>query len=374
MKFHLIKWLKLRKQILNHNVNIIQSQAYNCDCRFCVKTDQDILPLTSSMSQNSDRSSQKRASICLSSDEENSQNPEKKLGLSVSPSASMATGSSSSLGWPPLSGARGGSQEEALTDVSMPPVQTFNPPGTSALKEVCDQMIQEFSGKNPLQPGDDASFASKAKKVRKFYPFTVFIVAGETYDKPLDKRQYTAFEEFIWQKRIKMTYEENNDLKIEWMSYHDSYGVVCCEDKPTGVWVKNAALTFKFEEKATKAYFPWEREESVVFGVFLKGPMFRQKHIKPNWALGQIFKANNLVGDWKSISWDSKRNPSGIYLEFEPVGEELIQKLEKMQFLNCLTCKPILNRRTRKGKSEEAYLAGLKTDPALKDVKISGSV
>ena len=368
MKFHIPKWLKKRKEILNHNINVIRKSHYTQDCSYCVKTGQNTLTLTGSMSKNSYRNSQKRGSVCLSSDEESAHNPEKRHGLSASPSASMA--SNSSLHWPPLPGGSGGAQAEVVTDVSMLPVNNFVSPATDQLKEVCDQMSQEINEKNP---GDEALFASRAKKAKKFYPYTVFIVAGETSDKPLDKRHYTAFEEFIWQKRIKMTFEENDNLKIEWMSYHDTYGVACCEDKPTGVWIKNVAHIFKHEEKATRAYFPWEREQSVVFGVFLKGPMFRQRHIKPNWALGQIFRANNLVGDWKSISWDSKRNSSGIYLEFEPVGEQLIKKLETMPFLNCLTCKPVLHRRTRKEKSEEDYLAGLKKDPALKDVKITGS-
>ena len=167
-----------------------------------------------------------------------------------------------------------------------------------------------------------------------------------------------------------MTFEENESLKIEWMSYHNSYGVAACEDKPTGIWVKNCAHIFKYEERATRAYFPWEREETVVFGLFLKGQLFRQRHIKPNWALGQIFKANNLVGEWKHISWDTKRNSAGVYLEFEPVGAELIQKLDGMSTLNCLTCKPFLNKRIRKERTEEEFFAGLKKDPSLKDVNV----
>ena len=78
------------------------------------------------MSENSYRNSQKRGSVCLSSDEESAYNPEKRHGLSASPSASMA--SNSSLHWPPLPGGSGGAQAEVVTDVNMLPVNNFVSP------------------------------------------------------------------------------------------------------------------------------------------------------------------------------------------------------------------------------------------------------
>ena len=101
--------------------------------------------------------------------------------------------------------------------------------------------------------------------------------------------------------------------------------------------------------------------------------MFRQKHFKANWTLGQIFKANNLVGEWKHISWDAKRNIQGIYLEFVPVGVELIKKLDGMSTLNCLTCKPYINKRRRRERSEEEFVASLQRYPSQKDVNVAGN-
>ena len=241
---------------------------------------------------------------------------------------------------------------------------TFKPPTNEDLMDVCVQMSQEL-GQDQEQGGAE-TFASRAKKAKRFFPYTVFIVSGENTDESLDKRHYVAFQEFIWQARIKLTFEENEKVKIEWMSFHGTYGMVACDDKATASWVRSKAQVFKFEEKSTRSYYQWERQESVVFGVFLKGPMFRQKQMKPNWALGQIFKANNLVGDFRNVSWDTKRNPGGVYLEFEPCGQDLILKLDGMSTLNCLTCKPTLNKRVRKAKSEEEFLAGLKKDPQLR--------
>ena len=236
--------------------------------------------------------------------------------------------------WPPLSASASGEGDDVVvgsdetSSTSGPP--PFIAPGEANLKEVCEQMSQELGASKAPDDGKAGTFAAAAKKSKKLYPYTVFIVAGENEDRPLIHRHYTAFEEFIFQKRIKLTFEENENLKIEWMSFHGSYGVAVCGDKPTENWVKNCAQIFKFEERSTRAYFPWQRAESVLYGIVLKCSMFRQKHFKANWTLGQIFKANNLVDEWKHISWDVKRNSQGIYLECQPIGVELLKKLYGM--------------------------------------------
>lgn len=92
--------------------------------------------------------------------------------------------------------------------------------------------------------------------------------------------------------------------------------------------------------------------------------------MKANWALGQIFKCNNLKGEWKHISWDAKRNDSGIYVEFEPIGADLIKQLDSLSVLNCLTCRPFLNKRKRKERNETDFIASLLKDPSLKDVNV----
>ena len=184
--------------------------------------------------------------------------------------------SSSNLHWPPISGdANMEDQAEVVTEVPTDGDVNFVSPATSALKQVCDQMSQEINEKNQETgakgPEDgEWTFASKAKKTKKLYPYTVFIVAGEFEDRPLIQRHYTAFEEFIFQERTKLTFEENQKIYLEWMSYHGSYRVAACLDKQSGLWVKNCAQTFIFEERHTRAYFSWQREESVVYVFFLK--------------------------------------------------------------------------------------------------------
>ena len=212
--------------------------------------------------------SQKRGAENLSSDEDfSAQNPEKRHeGHKTPPTAKMA--SNTIPDWPPLSASASGEGDDVVvgsdetSSTSGPP--PFIAPGEANLKEVCEQMSQELGATKAPDDGKAGTFAAAAKKSKKLYPYTVFIVAGENEDRPLIHRHYTAFEEFIFQKGIKLTFEENENLKIEWMSFHGSYGVAVCGDKPTGNWVKNCAQIFKFKERSTRAYFPWQRAESVL--------------------------------------------------------------------------------------------------------------
>jgi hypothetical protein len=343
------------------------------------------------LSVDSKDSRNKRKSGDLSSDEESKNlNPEKKhegtktfFPMAAAPPAAAGSASASPT-WPPtrdpnrplppLPGQQQiydkiAGESTNSSGQNQLPSGAFKAPSNKELIDVCVRMSQELGQDDQGGTGGTGApetFASKAKKAKRFFPYTVFIVSGENSDESLDKRHYVAFQEFIWQARIKLTFEENEKVKIEWMQFHGTYGMVACDDKDTARWVRSKAQVFKFEEKSTRSYFQWERQESVVYGVFLKGPMFRQKQMKPNWALGQIFKANNLVGEFRNVSWDTKRNPGGVYLEFEPCGQDLITRLDGMSSLNCLTCKPTLNKRVRKAKTEEEFLAGLQKDPQFK--------
>ena len=382
MKKSLLKWFRKRKDILDHNLNTVYSLP--CDCSYCSKTligpsDSEGWAISGMSRQNSARDSgKKRQASPLTN------RPEKKHeGFFERPSLLSQMASRDPNEWP-LPGGQGEDQPPAAAGgqndflppsgggaAALPVSGGFTPPNNQELGAVIQQMHQELG----FKAEDDAteeSYLSKAKKIKRFYPYTVFIVAGETVDLPLTQRHYVAFEEFIWQKRIKLSMEENEKLTIEWMSFHNSYAIAACESKETGLWVKASAHVFKWEDKTTRAFFAWERRQSVVFGVFLKGPMWKQRHMKPNWVLGKIFQANGLIGDFKNVSYDTKRNPGGVWLEFEPVGSELESKLNSMTVLNCLTCKPFLNRRIRKEKSEETFIQGLLKDPALKDVHIAG--
>ena len=341
----------------------------------------------------------KRKSGDLSSEEESIvTNPEKKhegsntfFPEAAAAGAAMSTGRNSAPctpTWPPRGGQnqpkdtsswlkaqQANEKIDGSTSTASGPNQlpagAFKAPTKEDLMDVCEKVSQELGQNNQGGTGGTETFASKAKKAKRFFPYTVFIVSGEKEDENLDKRHFVAFQEFIWQARIKLTFQENEQVKIEWMQFHGTYGMIACDDKVSAKWVRSMAQLFKFEEKSTRSYYQWERQESVVYGIFLKGPMFRQKQMKPNWALGQIFKANNLVGDFRNVSWDTKRNPGGVYLEFEPCGQDLILKLDGMSTLNCLTCKPTLNKRVRKAKTEEEFLAGLQKDPQFKAQNLS---
>ena len=59
-------------------------------------------------------------------------------------------------------------------------------------------MSQELGATKAPDDGKAGTFAAAAKKSKKLYPYTVFIVAGENEDRPLIHRHYTAFEEFIF--------------------------------------------------------------------------------------------------------------------------------------------------------------------------------
>ena len=369
----------MKEKISSRRVNKVIDWLIGCD-----------LP---DMNELSVDSRNKRKSGDLSSDEESFKlNPEKKHEGSKTffPAAAAAAAPVAVPSWPPKGGQNRPlpplpDQQQIYDNIAEEstissgqnqlPMAAFKAPSNADLMNVCVKMSQELGqddqGGAGGGTGTPETFASKAKKAKRFFPYTVFIVAGENHDESLDKRHYVAFQEFIWQARIKLTFEENQKVKIEWMQYHGSYGMVACDDKVTATWVRSKAQVFKFEEKSTRSYFQWERQESVVYGVFLKGPMFRQKQMKPNWALGQIFKANNLVGEFRNVSWDTKRNPGGVYLEFEPCGGELNTKLDGMSSLNCLTCIPTLNKRVRKAKTEEEFLAGLQKDPQFKAQNLS---
>ena len=112
-----------------------------------------------------------------------------------------------------------------------------------------------------------------------------------------------AFEEFIWQHRIKLSFEENQKLSIDWILYKGSYAMVACGNKTTAMWVKNLINSFTFEEKITSAYFAWERSEAKVFSVFLQGSLWRKKSFKANWVLGNILTQNGLRGEFRNVTY-----------------------------------------------------------------------
>ena len=98
------------------------------------------------------------------------------------------------------------------------------------------------------------SFAAKARKSKKSYPYALYILAGSEDRKNLTKPHYLAWEEFIFSTRIKLSVQENSMLKIDFTIFRGNYGLVACADKSTAEWMQNQTKAFKFEDKNTRAW------------------------------------------------------------------------------------------------------------------------
>ena len=88
-----------------------------------------------------------------------------------------------------------------------------------------DKIIQEVGlDKNPENATDERSFAAKARKSKKSYPYALYILAGSEDRENLTKPHYLALEEFIFSTRIKVSVQENSMLKIDFTLFCGNYG------------------------------------------------------------------------------------------------------------------------------------------------------
>ena len=251
-------------------------------------------------------------------------------------------------------GASGAFKEVVHTSPTLPSDEEFN------------QIAADMAGKESKTnaEGSSATYAGKAKKVKQDYPFALYVLAeSENLAENLSKKHYAAFEEFIWHARLKLSLVQNKKLLIDWMIYRDnSYGLIACADRDTAVWVKTQANAFKYEGKSTRPLFRWEQEDTWIFSMFLTGDYFKKKECKPNWITGQIFALNGLDGQFRNATLDKKTNQDGAYLSFEPVGKKLTDQLASMSILECNLCRPELQRRLRKQRSESEFLEQFRKD------------
>ena len=223
-------------------------------------------------------------------------------------------------------------------------------------KVVSDVSLEEEKQDNA---GAGISYASKAKKPKLDYPFALYVCAGSEERANLTKPHYCAFEDNVVKARIKLSNaEENNQLKIDFMLYcGNSYGLVACANKTTAKWVQSLASIFEFEGKKTRAYARWEQEETWIYSLFLTGEFWKNQ--KPNYCLGLILKNNNIIGNFRNATVNKASNKNGIFLSFEPIGDNFIKDLNSRVRLDCLICSSLVQKRLRKPKSEEEFLKSL---------------
>ena len=288
-------------------------------------------------------------------------NTSKESDLSGSTGAAekrkMATGGTN----PPVSITPNILAANALRPTLEPEVLTPNP-------EEFDKIISDIGLDKNLDINSGAagtSFAAKAKKAKRSYPFALYILAGSEDRESLTKPHYMAWEEFIFSTRIKMPRQENSMLKIDFTLFRGNYGLMACADKSTAKWIQNQTKAFKFEEKNTRAWARWENEQAWIFSVFVHSLCFKDPKCKPNWLVGQILTQNGLNGDFRNATID-KKPKDGVFLSFEPISQELIQKLNSMQRLDCILGNSIIEKRIRKSRTEAEFLEMLSKNPNSK--------
>lgn len=276
-----------------------------------------------------------------------------------------------------LSGSTGAAEKRIMaTGGNNPPVSvtqnTLAPTMESEVltpnPEEFDKIISEIGLDKNLENASGAvgtSFAAKAKKAKRSYPFALYILAGSENRESLTKPHYMAWEQFIFSTRIKMSKQESSMLKIDFTIFRGNYGLIACADKNTAKWIQTQTKAFKFEEKNTRAWARWENEEAWIFSVFVHSLCFKDPKCKANWLANQILTQNGLDGDFRNATIDRKPK-DGVFLSFEPISQDLIQKLNSMQRLDCILGNSIIEKRIRKSRTESEFLEMLNKNPNFK--------
>ena len=276
-----------------------------------------------------------------------------------------------------LSGSTGAAEKRIMaTGGNNPPVSvtqnTLAPTMESEVltpnPEEFDKIISEIGLDKNLENASGAvgtSFAAKAKKAKRSYPFALYILAGSENRESLTKPHYMAWEQFIFSTRIKMSKQESSMLKIDFTIFRGNYGLIACADKNTAKWIQTQTKAFKFEEKNTRAWARWENEEAWIFSVFVHSLCFKDPKCKANWLANQILTQNGLDGDFRNATIDRKPK-DGVFLSFEPISQDLIQKLNSMQRLDCILGNSIIEKRIRKFRTESEFLQMLNKNPNFK--------
>ena len=227
------------------------------------------------------------------------------------------------------------------------------------------QYSQEALGEDEEDPdgGGGMSYAAAAKRTKEEFPYALYVQKGNERREAISKPHFDAFCKMVYKTRLKLSFEENSKLIIEWVLYKDGYGIFACVDKQTAEWVKTLAADFLFpnpsgkegEPFKTRAWNRWERGEALVFHGFLHGPVWKDRSFKPKYQLNTILKLNGLVGEFESLSWNDTV-PNGTYISFEPIGELALTLENRGMKLNCGICTLKLKKRIRKQRSEADFI------------------
>ena len=198
-----------------------------------------------------------------------------------------------------------------------------------------------------------AEAAAGPKKVKKDYPFTLYVQQGVTKREPITKAHFTAFEKHLWKERFKLQPEDNAKIIIDFIVHNQGYGVVACTTRESAQWVKKVAAGFRFGTIHTRAWARWERSEAWIFSGFLQGSCYKDPEMKAKYVLSTILKWNGFQGNFEIITWSPA--PNGVFISFEPKGI-LAAKLSQVTRLNGGNCVLHLEKRLRKARTEEQFL------------------
>ncbi len=244
--------------------------------------------------------------------------------------------------------------------------------GGSLFVDLPDQELNKIGSQalgGAMEDGAAGSYSDAAKKKKRQFPYAVYCLR-ENHDNKgwrLTQKCFSTFLDSLFQARLKMEAEENEKLKIEWTAINDGVGIIATEDAASASWVKSQSRDFLFQagkESETKisVWARWERAQAVVLMGYLHG--IQWKHCKPRKALNDILKISNLKGEFAQITWDNK-TPNGVFMTFEP-SEELLQAIQgRNMTLNGGICRVKLEKRLRKQRTEEEYLAFLGEDTGV---------
>ena len=199
----------------------------------------------------------------------------------------------------------------------------------------------------------EAAAGGANKRVKKDYPFTLYVQQGQLKREPITKAHFSAFEKQLWKERLRLSPEDNAKIIIDFVTHHQGYGVVACVNHETAQWVRKVASGFKFGPTLTRAWARWERTEAHVYSAFLQGSCYKDADMKPKYVLSTILKFNGLQGTFDIITWKSV--PSGIYFCMEPKGL-LAAKMSRITRLNGGNCVLHLEKRLRKARTEAEFL------------------
>ena len=242
-----------------------------------------------------------------------------------------------------------------------------------------DDLHSEVVSSEDANDGKATSYAGAAAKNKKDYPYAIYVQSGDEQRAPISKAHFSAFQEEIWKRKIKLTPDENDKLIIDWVCHKDGYGIMGCQDSHSATWVKEVAAAFLYEGTKTRGWSRWERGQAFIFqGVkylytyvyisyniyvlshiflkgFLHGAYWKKPKTNARWAIGNILKMNNLFGEFEVTSWDAKGPKSGCFMAIQPHGE-LIEALSKKRRLNAGICTLILEKRLRKERTEADFI------------------